>query len=50
VVYSGRVVVKTSARRFEKHKILSVIREWFKGDLVILMGRRTAGKHRREEY
>jgi glycosyltransferase involved in cell wall biosynthesis len=50
VIYSNRIKVKMSARRFEKHGTLPVLKAWLKGDLMLLMGRRTEGKYHKESY
>ncbi|MCX8181522.1 MAG: glycosyltransferase [Candidatus Methanomethyliaceae archaeon] len=50
VVYSPKISVKMSARRFKKYGILRVIKDWIKGDLMIFMGKRTFGKYHKESY
>jgi glycosyltransferase involved in cell wall biosynthesis len=50
VIYSNKIKVKMSARRFEKHGTLSVLKAWLKGDIMLLMGRRTEGKYHKESY
>jgi glycosyltransferase involved in cell wall biosynthesis len=50
VLYSPKIVVKMSARRFKKYGTLRVLKEWVKGDLMIFMGKRTVGRYHKESY
>lgn len=50
VIYSKKILVKMSARRFEKYGVLNVIKDWIRGDLMIFMGKRTIGKYHRASY
>ncbi|MEM2002317.1 MAG: glycosyltransferase [Candidatus Methanomethylicaceae archaeon] len=50
VIYSPKIGVKMSARRFKKYGILRVVKEWIRGDLMIFMGKRTIGKYHKESY
>jgi glycosyltransferase involved in cell wall biosynthesis len=50
IVYSNRIRVRMSARRFEKHGTLSVLKNWIRGDIMLLMGRRTRGEYHKESY
>lgn len=50
VLYSPKILVKMSARRFKKYGMLSVLKEWIKGDLMVFMGKRTIGRYHRESY
>ncbi|RLE48909.1 MAG: glycosyltransferase family 2 protein [Candidatus Methanomethylicota archaeon] len=50
VVYSDEVKVLMSARRFNKYGILRVLKEWVKGDVMLLLGRRTVGSYARQSY
>ncbi|MBM5805522.1 MAG: glycosyltransferase [Candidatus Verstraetearchaeota archaeon] len=50
IVYSNKIKVKMSARRFAKHGTLSVLKNWIKGDIMLLMGRRTEGEYHKERY
>lgn len=50
VVYDRRLKVLASARRFEKHGILSILKSWIKNDLLLLSGKRTVGSYHKESY
>ncbi len=50
VLYSPKIVVKMSTRRFKKYGTLRVLKEWIKGDLMIFMGKKTVGKYHKESY
>jgi len=50
VVYSRKIGVKMSARRFEKQGVWSVLKVWLKGDLSLLRGKRTEGEYARQSY
>lgn len=50
VVYSNRIRVMISMRRFEKYGIRSVLMTWMRGDLMLLTGRRPEGRYQREHY
>lgn len=50
VTYSNKIKVKMSARRFEKHGTLSVLKTWLKADMMLLMGKRPEGKYQKESY
>ena len=50
VVYSNKIIVKVSLRRFKKYGILKVIKEWIKGDIMILMGKRPYARYHKEIY
>jgi glycosyltransferase involved in cell wall biosynthesis len=50
VIYSNKIKVKMSARRFEKHGTLPVIKTWLKADITLLTGKRPEGKYQKESY
>ena len=50
VVYSSKVKVSASARRFEKVGVRGVLNGWLKGDLALLSGRRTQGNYHKQDY
>ncbi|MGQ9759084.1 MAG: glycosyltransferase [Candidatus Methanomethylicaceae archaeon] len=50
VLYSKKIRVKMSVRRFKKYGLLHVIKDWIKGDLMIFMGKKTIGRYHRESY
>jgi glycosyltransferase involved in cell wall biosynthesis len=50
IVYTGDIKVKMSARRFEKYGVLSVLKVWIKGDIMLMRGKRTEGQYQREQY
>jgi hypothetical protein len=50
IVYSNKIIVKVSLRRFKKYGILKVIKEWIKGDIMVLMGKRPYAKYHKEIY
>ncbi|RLE49501.1 MAG: glycosyltransferase family 2 protein, partial [Candidatus Methanomethylicota archaeon] len=45
VVYDNKIKVKMSARRFNKYGALNVLKEWIKGDIMLLIGKRTIGSY-----
>ncbi|MDD1776221.1 MAG: glycosyltransferase, partial [Candidatus Methanomethylicus sp.] len=50
IVYSNRVKVSASIRRFEKMGVRGVLNGWLKGDLALLSGKRTQGNYHRQSY
>ena len=50
VVYSSKVKVSASARRFEKNGVRGVLNGWLKGDLMLLSGKRTEGSYHKQDY
>jgi hypothetical protein len=50
IVYSNKIIVKVSLRRFKKYGILKVIKEWIKGDIMVFMGKKPYAKYHKEIY
>lgn len=50
IVYDEQLKVRMSARRFNKYGILSVLKTWLKGDVLLLLGRKTVGSYARQSY
>ncbi|MCD6409088.1 MAG: glycosyltransferase [Candidatus Verstraetearchaeota archaeon] len=50
VQYDPGLIMYMSSRRFRKYGVMKVLKDWIRGDVFLLLGRRTHGSYQRQQY